>query len=159
PGQIGGEHRSYEGDIGDAGTEGVGDDRRLDTTGQRRAVTTVVAQLEPARVANGGGQALGARGVVEVGDGGGAEVPGPLAISPPSVLTGRGPSISSAPSATSFSWSPSVQKPFSARWMISAPASVSWSWMTSTSSGPIPDASYAAREASTVGPGVSSIGS
>ena len=75
------------------------------------------------------------------------------------MFTGSGPSISSAPSATRASWSPSAQKPFSARWMTSAPASVSWSWMTSTSSGPIPAISKAARDASTVGPTVSSIGS
>ncbi len=43
--------------------------------------------------------------------------------------------------------------------MTSAPASVSWSWITSTSSGPMPAISNAARDASTVAPGVSSIGS
>ena len=53
----------------------------------------------------------------------------PLAMSPPSVLTGIGPSISVAPSAMSFSCSPSAQKPFSAMWMTSAPASVSCSWI------------------------------
>ena len=83
----------------------------------------------------------------------------PFAMSPPSVLTGSEPPISSAPSATSASWSPSAQKPFSARWITSAPASVSCSWITSTSSGPIPAISYAARDASTVAPTVSSIGS
>ena len=62
----------------------------------------------------------------------------PLAMRPPSVLTGSGPPISVAPSAISFSCSPSAQKPFSAMWITSAPASVSWSWMTSTSSGPMP---------------------
>lgn len=36
-------------------------------------------------------------------------------------------------------------------WMISDPASVSWSWATSTSSGPMPARSYASREASTLG--------
>ena len=65
----------------------------------------------------------------------------PLAMRPPSVLTGSGPPISVAPSAMSFSWSPSAQKPFSAMWITSAPASVSCSWMTSTSSGPMPASS------------------
>ena len=65
----------------------------------------------------------------------------PLAMRPPSVLMGMGPVISVAPSATSFSCSPSAQKPFSAMWMTSAPASVSCSWMTSTSSGPMPASS------------------
>ena len=83
----------------------------------------------------------------------------PLAIKPPSVLTGSFPPISSSPSATSASCSPSAQKPFSARWITSAPASVSCSWMTSTSVGALPAISYAARDASTVGPTVSSTGS
>src|SRR5829696_1549096 len=46
---------------------------------------------------------------------------------------------------------PSAQKPFSAMWMTSAPASVSWSCTTSTSSGLRPASSYAARDAYTVG--------
>ena len=62
----------------------------------------------------------------------------PLAMSPPSVFTGRRPSISVAPWASSASCSPSLQNPFSAMWMTSAPASVSWSCTTSTSSGPMP---------------------
>ena len=70
-----------------------------------------------------------------------APIGSPLAMRPPSVLTGIGPSISVAPSAMSFSCSPSAQNPFSAMWMTSAPASVSWSWITSTSSGPIPASS------------------
>ena len=52
-----------------------------------------------------------------------------------------------------------AEKPFSARWITSAPASVSCNWITSTSSGPMPASSNAARDASTVGPGVCSIGS
>jgi hypothetical protein len=54
-----------------------------------------------------------------------APIGSPLAISPPSVLTGMAPCISVAPSASSFSCSPSAQNPHSAMWMISAPASVS----------------------------------
>ena len=81
------------------------------------------------------------------GSGAGPEAPigSPLAMSPPSVFTGSRPPISVAPSASSCSCSPSAQKPFSAMWMTSAPASVSCSWTTSTSSGPMPAFSYAAR--------------
>ena len=67
-----------------------------------------------------------------------APIGSPLAMRPPSVLTGRLPPISVAPSASSASCSPSLQNPFSAMWMTSAPASVSCSWTTSTSSGPSP---------------------
>ena len=72
----------------------------------------------------------------------------------PSVgVDGSGPPISVSPSVISFSCSASSHSPFSAMWMISAPASVSWSWITSTSSGPTSARSYAAFDASTVGAG------
>ena len=58
----------------------------------------------------------------------------PLAMQPPSVLTGSRPPISVSPPATIASCSPSLQKPHSARCMTSAPLSVSCSWATSTSS-------------------------
>ena len=73
-----------------------------------------------------------------------APIGSPLAISPPSVLIGIGPAISVPPSASIFSCSPSAQKPHSAMWITSAPASVSCSWMTSTSTGPTPAFSNAA---------------
>ncbi len=70
-----------------------------------------------------------------------APIGSPLAISPPSVLIGSEPWISVAPSASSFSCSPSAHRPVSAMWMISAPASVSCSCAMSMSSGPIPASS------------------
>ena len=62
----------------------------------------------------------------------------PLARRPPSVLIGRRPPISVSPAWMSASCSPSLQKPFSAMCIISAPDSVSWIWATSMSSGPMP---------------------
>ena len=68
-GQVGREDRARERDVGHGSRECVGDDRRLDAAGERRALVCVVAQLEPAGVAHGPGEALDARLVVEVGHG------------------------------------------------------------------------------------------
>ena len=57
-GEIGGEDRARERDVGDGFPERVGDDRRLDPAGERSAVAAVVAQLEPAGVAHRLGEAL-----------------------------------------------------------------------------------------------------
>ena len=75
----------------------------------------------------------------------------PLHSSPPSVLTASAPSTAVAPDRMRRSCSPSAQNPFSAIWMISAPASESCSWATRTSSGPIPAISKQAAAAATVG--------
>ena len=73
--EVGGEHRSGERDVGDRAAERVGDDRGLDASRERAAVPGVGPQLEPARVAHRGREALGAGGVVEIGDGRGPELP------------------------------------------------------------------------------------
>ena len=77
--QVGREDRTRERDVGHGFRECVGDDRRLDPAGERPALVSVVAQLEPAGVAHGPGEALGARRVVEVGHGPRSELPRQLA--------------------------------------------------------------------------------
>ena len=81
-------------DVGDGPAERVGDDRRLDPARERRAVAGVVAQLEPAGVADRGGEALAAGGVVEVGHRGRTELRGQLPGGAPQLgLLGRVPRV------------------------------------------------------------------
>ena len=68
-GEVGGEDRAREADVGDGFSECVGDDRGLDPAGERSPVASVVAQLEPAGVAHRLGEALAALAIVEVGHG------------------------------------------------------------------------------------------
>ena len=78
-GQVGGEDRARERDVGHGLPERVGDDRRLDPARERSTVASVLAQLEPAGVAHGLGEALAARAVVEVGHGSRSELARQLA--------------------------------------------------------------------------------
>ena len=73
-GEIRGENRARERHVGDGLPQRVGDDGRLDPTGQRSAVAPVLAQLEPAGVAHRRGEPLAALAVVEVGHASGAEL-------------------------------------------------------------------------------------
>ena len=68
-GEIRGEDRARERNVGDGLAQRVGDDGRLDPAGERIAVARVVAQLEPAGVAHRLGEALAPRAVVEIGHG------------------------------------------------------------------------------------------
>ena len=68
-GEIRGEDRARERDVGDGLPQRVGDDGRLDSAGERIAVAPVVAQLEPAGVAHRLGEALAPLAVVEIGHG------------------------------------------------------------------------------------------
>ena len=89
-GEVGGEDRARERDVGDGFPQRVGDDRRLDPAGERSAVAPVVAQLEPAGVAHRLGEALGPRRVVEIGHGPRSELPRQLAGGAPQLgLFGR----------------------------------------------------------------------
>ena len=89
-GQVGREDRTRERDVGHGFRERVGDDRRLDPARERPTLFSVVAQLEPAGVAHGPGEPLGARPVVEVGDGPRSELPRQLAGGAPELgLFGR----------------------------------------------------------------------
>ena len=94
--EIRGEHRPRERDVGDRAAERVGDDGSFDAARERYAGTGVVAQLEPTRVADRGGEALAARRVVEVGHGRGSELPcQPAGRTPELRLLGRVPGVHS----------------------------------------------------------------
>ena len=60
------ERRADERDVGDRFSQCVGDDRRLDSAGERTAGVRLLAQLEPAGVADRLGEAAGSLAVVEV---------------------------------------------------------------------------------------------
>ena len=88
--EITGEQRPHERDVGDCPSERVGHDCGLDAAGQRRAVAGVISELEPTRVPDGDGEALGPRRIVEVGDRRRPELPGQLARRAPKLgLLGR----------------------------------------------------------------------
>jgi hypothetical protein len=73
-GEIRGEDRTGERDVGDGLSQRVGDDRRLDSAGERSAVAPVLAQLEPAGVAHRLGEALASVSVIEIGHGSRSEL-------------------------------------------------------------------------------------
>ena len=73
-GEIRGEDRARERNVGDGLSQSVGDDGRLDPAGERIAVARVVAQLEPAGVAHRRGEALASLAVVEIGHGARSEL-------------------------------------------------------------------------------------
>ncbi len=88
------EHRSGERRVGDGLAERLGDDRRFRAARDGGAVARVVAQLEPARVAHGGGQPGAPIVVFESGDGPGAELPRELPRRPAQLgLLGRIPRV------------------------------------------------------------------
>ena len=92
--EVGGQHCAQQRDVRDCTGERIGDDRGLDATRERPAVASVVPQLEPPGIAHGSREALGPRGVVEVGDGCRSELPSELARRAPQLrLLGRVPSV------------------------------------------------------------------
>ena len=89
-GEIRGEDRARERNVGNGLPQRVGDDGRLDPAGERIAVARVLAQLEPAGAAHRLGEAPAPRAVVEIGHGTRSELASQTAGGPPQLgLFGR----------------------------------------------------------------------
>src|SRR5262249_48096803 len=73
-GEICGEHRTRERNVGNGLPQRVGDDRRFDPAGQRIAGVLALAQLQPAGASPRLGEALAPLAVIEIGHGTGSEL-------------------------------------------------------------------------------------